>query len=527
MPRAAALRVLALALAVGLVAAITWPGNTIGLNAPILVAALMAAAIAATGEDGLRRMDPADAWLAPAGLLLAAMTAVRTDPWLVILDLGAAGTLAVAWIAALGGARVTRGSAFSVMGSAIGAALAGMLGVLSVVSAAVRRPPAVPAMPGGEAVERSRPRLAALARYAPVLRGLVLAVPLVLVFVALFSSADAVFGRLAASLLDWRIDLDLGALVDQSLVLLVVAWGVAGLLALGAAHLPQLATGPADPAPVAWAGGPAVLPPVQPFGMGSVEASTVLLVLDALFAAFVALQVAYLFGGRDTLAASGLTYADYARRGFFELVVAAAIAGSVAAGLDLAVARRSRLQAWAATALLGLTLVILASALARLRLYQDAYGWTELRFMVLASIGWLACAVISTIVLLARRQARFGLHVLGVLSVIALLGVNAVGPDGFVTERNLERAANPALVPAGGRTGLDADYLSTLGDASIAPTIAALPSLDAEDRATMKQRLRDRAATLSSELQWTGWPSWNLGREQARAALTTWLASGG
>ena len=147
--------------------------------------------------------------------------------------------------------------------------------------------------------------------------------------------------------------------------------------------------------------------------------------------------------------------------------------------------------------------------------------------MVLASIGWLACAVISTIVLLARRQARFGLHVLGVLSVIALLGVNAVGPDGFVTERNLERAANPALVPAGGRTGLDADYLSTLGDASIPPTIAALPSLDAEDRATMKQRLRDRAATLSSELQWTGWPSWNLGREQARAALTTWLASGG
>ena len=526
MPRSIAVRILALAIAVGLLAAVTLPGNSNGVNVPLLVAALLAAAVAATGEEGLRRMDPADAWLAPTGLLLAAMTAIRTDPWLVALDLLAATTLATAAIATLGGARVTRGPALQVIGSAVGAILAGMLGVLAVVGAALRRPAPVPGATADAAANApARHRFAALARFAPVLRGLVIAIPLVFVFVVLFSAADAVFERITATLLDWRLNLDLGALFDQGLVVLVIGWGVAGLLAMGAAHLPELAATPVANVPVTWGGG-VELRPVAPSRLGSVEAATVLVVLDVLFAAFVALQVAYLFGGRDTLAASGLTYAEYARRGFFELVLAAAIAGSIALGLDLAVERRSRLQALAAGTLLALTMVILASALARLRLYQEIYGWTELRFVVLVSIAWLAAAVVGSIALLARRRARWSLHVLGVLSVVALLVMNLVGPESYVAERNLERAANPALVPAGGSTGLDTEYMGLLGDEAIPPTVAALPSLSRDDRAAMEALLRDRAAALRSELDGTGWPSWNLGRERARSALAAWGAGG-
>jgi Domain of unknown function (DUF4173) len=541
MPRPIAVRILALAVVVGLVAAVSLPGNGIGLNMPFLVAALLAAAVVAAGEPGLRRIDPADAWLAPAALVLAGMTAVRTDPWLVSLDLLASGSLAAAAIATLGGARVTRGTALAVTGAALGTAMAGMIGVVMVAAAAVRRQPPAPKEdgergddraetgPGGDggAVARRR-RNPGPARVAPVLRGLLIASPLVLVFVLLFASADAVFGRLAATLLDWRINLDLGALTGQLVVLGIVAWGAAGLLALGAALLPQLAGDMAAPEPVAWAGGnaPRPLAPGAPPRLGGVEATTVLIVLDALFASFVVLQVAYLFGGRDTLAAAGLTYADYARRGFLELVVAAAIAGSVAVCLDLAVAHRSRLQGGAAIALLALTMVILASALARLRLYQEAYGWTELRFVVVVSIAWLAAAVLATGALLARRRARWSLHVLGALSVVALLAMNLVGPESFVAERNLERAANPSLVAPGGRTGLDTDYLGSLGDEAIPPTVAALPSLALGDRAALEDRLRERATSLDEETAGTGWPSWNLGRERARAALAAWRPGG-
>ena len=61
----------------------------------------------------------------------------------------------------------------------------------------------------------------------------------------------------------------------------------------------------------------------------------------ALFAAFVALQIAALYGGHDhVLRTAGLTYAEYAHEGFAQLMVAAA--------LTLASCRRGAAR-WAAT----------------------------------------------------------------------------------------------------------------------------------------------------------------------------------
>jgi len=248
----------------------------------------------------------------------------------------------------------------------------------------------------------------------------------------------------------------------------------------------------------------------------------VLLALDALFAVFVALQLAYLFGGHDTAAAAGLTYAEYARRGFFELVAVAALAGAIVVGLDLGVGRRSRTQLGASIGLLALTVVVLASALLRLRLYQDAYGWTELRFVVLVAIGWLAVAVAVTAGLLAARRTRWTLHVLGVLVIVAVAGMNAVGPQAFVADRNLERALDPSLVPPGGRTGLDEGYLASLGDEAVPAVVASVDRLpDPLDRAYLEQFLDGRAAELRENPALLGWPAANLARERARAALAT------
>ncbi len=256
---------------------------------------------------------------------------------------------------------------------------------------------------------------------------------------------------------------------------------------------------------------------------GTVEAATVLIVLDSLFAVFVVLQLAYLFGGRDTLSAAGMTYAAYARRGFFELVAVAALAGAVIVVLDLAVARRSRIQVGASFGLLALTIVVLASALVRLRLYQDAYGWTELRFVVLVAIGWLAVAIVATVGLLAVRRTQWTLHVLGIMTVLTVGGMNLIGPQAYVTDRNLERAIDPALVPSGGRSGLDADYLISLGDEAVPAVVAALERLpDAGDRAALDAFLRRRATVLREDPSLAGWPSWNLARERAREALGAW-----
>ena len=172
--------------------------------------------------------------------------------------------------------------------------------------------------------------------------------------------------------------------------------------------------------------------------------------------------------------------------------------------------------------LLGLTAVVLVSALARLRLYQDAYGWTELRFVVLTAILWLGVALAVTAALLVRRRTPWILHVLGILVLVTVAGMNAIGPQAFVADRNLERAIDPSLVPAGGRTGLDSDYLWELGDEAVIPITEAWGRLPGADQRALELVLEDRARRLASSPRLQGWPAWNLTRERARTALVAW-----
>ncbi len=516
MPRPIARRILLLAVALGILVDIAVPGHVAGLNAPIVIAALLAAAFAIGGRAGVERFDRADAWLPVAALGLASMAAVRADPWLVEADLLVALALAGATVAALAGARITRGVVPAVLAAA-GAVLAALVtGAIAVI----RRP-----WPDTSHASSARARLAP---WLPVVRGLMLAAPIVLLFGLLFAAADAVFASFARTALSLPVELDVTDAAQRTIVVSLVAWGAAGLLALAAGGLPALIPGPSY----------AASPPTRSLGAASaadlagggrpvaaIEATTVLLVVDALFGAFVILQLAYLFGGRDTLAVAGMTYSDYARRGFFELVAVAVLAGMLVLGLDLAVGRRSRAQLAAALILLALTGLVLVSALVRLRLYQDAYGWTELRFVVLVAIGYLAVGLAMTAVLLVSRRTSWTAHVLGILLVAALAGINVIGPQAFVAERNLERAIDPTLVPPGGRSGLDGAYLASLGDEAIPAVVASFDRLEPSDRVALGEFLASRSGQLAGDPSLQGWPSFNATRERARAALDAWLAS--
>ena len=101
--------------------------------------------------------------------------------------------------------------------------------------------------------------------------------------------------------------------------------------------------------------------------------------------------------------------------------------------------------------------------------------------------------------------------------------MSVVGPQSFVADRNLERALDPSLVPAGGRSGLDRAYLASLGDEAIPAVVAAYDRLPAADRLGLDGFLRRRAAELRADPTLQGWPSFNLTRERARAALAAWV----
>jgi hypothetical protein len=440
-------------------------------------------------------VDPPDRWIVPAAVGFAVTVALRADEALIALDMLATLGLTVLAAAALSGEAVTRRTAAGVTYIGVRTAILILIGAATIVRATR---PIVP----DPAVS--------LRKLSPVARGLTLALPPVVIFALLFASADAVFERLLGDLIGLQIDP--GDAPSRLVIVVGLAWLAGGLLVV--------ARNDTDAArPAVQPGQPAFSPAIPWPRLGAVEATVVVAVVDLLFALFVGLQVAYLFGARDTLEAAGLTYSDYARRGFFELVAAAALAGGLVAALDRAITPRSGRFVVLAVGLMCLTAIVLVSAALRLRLYQEAYGWTELRFYVYAAIGWLGLGLASAVVLLLRNgMGRLG-HALGAATIVVAVAANLIGPTAYVAARNVERALDLSLVPVGGKTGFDAFYGAALGDDAIPAIVIALPRLGSGERAILEAALRRRWVELRTNPALNAPAAWNLGRERARSAL--------
>lgn len=475
------------AVAIGLLYQWLFVDTALGINAPIAVTALLLAAWLL--RPATRPWPRArDAWLAGAALIFSGFAAIRGDANLVALDLLGALALTAGALASIGGiAVVDRPFEWLV-------ALGGRIALASLTAGAA----VVRATRG--ALPRARAR-SSVGRAAPVLRGLLIALPLVILFVALFATADAVFARIVEDLFDWEIDL--GSVPGRMAVAAASAWLAAGLLVFVASgSVPDKDATAAIPR--------------TPLRIGSGEATTVLVVLDLLFVGFVALQGAYLFGGQDTRAASGLTYAEYARRGFFELLVVAFVVGGLILAAEAIVSRRTRVYVAAAIGLVALTAVVLLSALLRLRLYQEAYGWTELRFYVLAAIVWLAIGCLVAVVTLATGRSRWLIHGMLALSIAFGLAFNVIGPVGFIADQNVERAIHPELVAPGGEAGLDVYYLASLGDDALPVLNESLCSLPGTLGGEALNAVKIWTDRIARDEPGQTWQAWNLSRERAR-----------
>ena len=474
-------------IAIGLVGQLLFYDVELGINAAIFTTLLLVAGWLL--RRPLRRPMLRDLWLAPAAVVFAGFAAVRADPNLVALDLLAAVTLAAAALATFGGSAVVARPFRSLVELGVGTAGWAAGGALAATSAARRRLPAA-------GFELGRARLG-----LPILRGLLIAVPVVVVFVSLFAAADAIFARMLENLV--RVDLEVGDLAGRLLLAAFMGWIAIGGLALAASRggIPATAERPAG------------------WRLGNTEALTVLLAVDATFIGFVALQGAYLFGGLDTMQAVGMTYSDYARRGFFELVTVAALANALVVAIDRLIARRSMELLVASIGLVVLTGAVLASAALRLRLYQEAYGWTELRLYVIATMFVLGLSLTALVVALATDRVRRIWHVVVAAALVVGLGMNLIGPVRFITEQNVARLIDPALVPETGSSGLDAYYLASLGDDAVPGLVQALALLDGDEGEHLRSELRFRLRALREDPARNAWQAWNAGRHEARAAL--------
>jgi hypothetical protein len=255
-------------------------------------------------------------------------------------------------------------------------------------------------------------------------------------------------------------------------------------------------------------GGAAALRPRR-FALGAVEVGTALGLLDLLFASFVLVQIRYFFGGAaHVVGTTGLTYAEYARRGFFELVWVAALA------LPLLLVAHSLLRRDAATiglfralagAQIALLFVIMASAVARMRLYQGEYGLTELRLYTTAFMLWLGLVFVwfAGVVLWRGQRERFAC---GALASAALVvgALHLLNPDAYIVR------ANAAHARAG--RAFDAEYARALSADAVPAILPALPALPREARCALASDLLSRWPADAH----ADWRTWNVARARAR-----------
>ncbi|HET8681151.1 MAG TPA: DUF4173 domain-containing protein [Micromonosporaceae bacterium] len=413
--------------------------------------------VAASRPAGPGARASRTAW-ALAALALLAVGAVRDAGWLFVLCLLAsvvAGALAVV------GPRT----------------VPGMVGSLLVQPAAVLR--ALPWAVQGLTALRSR-------RAGPARLGAALGVSLALlvVFGSLFAAADAAFAELTDVLIPAA-----STLLRWAFLFLAV-----GAVTLGAAYLllapPDLDTAEGERRRV-----------------HRLEWAVPIVLLDLLFAAFVTVQLTALFGGsRYVLRTTGLTFAEYARRGFWQLLIVTVLTLAVLAAAGRWAPRTTVTDRVWVRVLLGtlatLTLVILASAVYRMVVYMQAYGFTQMRVFVIAVE--LALGVVFVLVLAAGVRLRGGWLPQAVVAtgVAMLLGLAVLNPDRFVADRNIDRFER------GER--LDVLYLRELS----ADAVPALYRLPEQVRNCVLHGAQARLAEPE------GWQAWNLGRAQARQAVS-------
>ncbi|MFH9294742.1 DUF4153 domain-containing protein [Streptomyces sp. NPDC017520] len=399
-----------------------------GLGANLLIVAVPAALAAffAARAAG-RRLRPWTATWAVGGLALLAVPALRDAGWptfLAVVSAFALGSLA------LHGSRSWLG------------VLIGSLGLFDSL---------VPGIIWGVRGIRARAD-GSRARWGAALRTTAVAAVLLVVFGALFASADAAFAELLGSLMP---DASVG---EGPWRIFLFALGLAG--ALAAAY--------AAAAPVRWDG--ITVRPGRP--RGRAEWALPLIVLNLLFAAFIALQLVVLFGGYDKVRdVTGLNHAEYARQGFWQLlwatlltllVIALALRWAPRGGTGDRTLVRSVLGP-----LCVLTLVVVASALRRMDLYVDEYGLTRLRISVAAMELWLG-VVLILILAAGVFGARFLPRAIAVSAAAGVLAFGLLSPDGLVAEQNVQRFEDSES------TAIDIDYLKDLS-ADAVPALDRLP----------------------------------------------------
>lgn len=330
-----------------------------------------------------------------------------------------------------------------------------------------------------------------------IIKGIAITVPVLAVFLLLFASADLIVQKYVAGLISFELDDELVARII--LVLLATLGLIGGYSYMFSVTKPEEAPSPTPSKPL----------------IGKVESTILFASVNALFFAFILVQLTYLFGGQANISELGFTYAEYARKGFFELLAVAVMAFALLWSAEKYTQKTERghqtLFKALSIALVLQVIVIMGSAFRRLYLYEQAYGFTALRLYSHAFTILLAVIFIILAYKIIRSASDQAFALPALLAVIGFLAaLNAINPDAFIARQNLDRYQDTGKI--------DTAYLSQLSDDAVPVLLGGYSSLRPEYAQSLGRVLNARRQEVESDAD-QSWQSWNLSRATADEAL--------
>jgi len=231
--------------------------------------------------------------------------------------------------------------------------------------------------------------------------------------------------------------------------------------------------------------------------------------LNLVFILFVIVQVKYMFGGEANVIGSGanFSYAEYARRGFTELLIVSALVYAIVLVMNLKVYAANLFQKLVFrgnfTIMVFCALVINYSSFSRLLLYESVYGFTNLRVMVDFAIVIITalylCLLISSLLKSPWKFINASTAIIGVLAYCAFVSVPT---DSIVAKLNYNRYKENGKI--------DISYLTTLSDEAIPVLVEIVrdETIDENVNFMLKADLEKRYERIKDSR--VGWQSYNV-----------------
>lgn len=340
--------------------------------------------------------------------------------------------------------------------------------------------------------------------WKPVVVGFLVAIPVLLFFGALFSSADLAFRAFLDNFLSFNIP---DTLIPRAIVLVITFIASLGSLTyvfdIPSKYTSMYVTFNKKDEGV----GDKSLPDRK------VEVMVFLSLIAALFLLFIVFQINYLFGGAVNIESNGFTYAEYARQGFWELLVVAFTTLLILLGVDAVMKKSGKRLASFILPSLFITLevmIIIVSAFKRLMLYQSTYGMTELRLYVAGFIILLAVVfVILAAKLIWKKEHKFFAFGTLLSLILFIVSFNLLNPDKYIAQKNIDR------FHATGK--IDVVYLGTLSADAVPEIISVYDELNDEDKLLVVNSMISKKELLS--IGDSDWTSYNISRKKAIVEL--------